>query len=99
MSTQTIAKPKCLTDLRYQDNVLHLAADQSAQNEAEIWFLNNGLIEAPEDTKPWNSGVKVTLLFQESEADTDEEVLRSELRQVYECYTDLGSTDYLYIVK
>jgi hypothetical protein len=88
MNTKT-ASPKCLTDLSYQDMVLHLSAGQSVETEARRWF---------KEVMDTEAHVYCHLIFQESEADTDEEVLRSELRQVYECYTDSGSNDYLYIV-
>jgi hypothetical protein len=86
----TTMTPKKLTDLRYQDNVLHLKDGQSVETEARCWF---------KEVMDTTDAVTCTLIFQESEAESDEETLRAEIKQVWECYTDGGSIDYLYIVK
>ena len=75
--TTVSSNPKCLTDLKHQDNVIHLSRHKSPQTAANRWFH--------ELFDNYNY-VHVRHLFVE------------EYQDVYECYQDAGSVDYLYIV-
>lgn len=85
----TNSTPKKLTDLRYQDNVIHISANQDVATEARRWFYE--MFESKDEPK-------VNKLFEEEDTEQYNGKLLGK-RTVYEAYMDSGSVDYLYIVK
>jgi len=86
---QRSSTPSKLDDLRYQENVLHLKDGQSVETEARRWF---------KEVFDTNDPVTCHIIFQEREVSTDEEILRTDFKQVWECYADVDSIELLYIV-
>jgi hypothetical protein len=80
--------PKSLKDLEFMSNVIYLDRGDSMEVAAPRIF------EKVLDTR---EAITCILIFQESEAESDEEVLRAEIKQVWQCFAG-ECPDCLYLV-